>query len=210
MNDNRILSSKKIDTLFRPLRLLCPNSLGHSITDPNLIGWPIFMSSANYEAKTSPVLEVILQSFLLSEFLKSIKYDRDLADVAGDFCSRLNKCSMVLLPARTPACSSASATIFSGRGWSLLRIIFNITLLWWLMTLMVPQLCLSCAYVSFGSVITIDWLIVLGFNYTSILRVIVCRLPERGRKEIEETAEEMKERDGEVRGTGMKGKKQKK
>ena len=41
------------------------------------------------------------------------------------------------------------------------------------------------------------------------LRVILCRLPEKGRKEIEERVEEMKERDREKRGTGMKVKKQK-
>ena len=42
------------------------------------------------------------------------------------------------------------------------------------------------------------------------LRVILCRLAEKGRKEIEERVEEMKERDREERGTGMKVKKQKK
>ena len=42
------------------------------------------------------------------------------------------------------------------------------------------------------------------------LRVILCRLPEKGRKEIEERVEEMKERDREERGTGKKVKKQKK
>ena len=42
------------------------------------------------------------------------------------------------------------------------------------------------------------------------LRVFLCRLPEKGRKEIEERVEEMKERDREERGTGMKVKKQKK
>ena len=56
----------------------------------------------------------------------------------------------------------------------------------------------------------IDWLIALGFNDTSTLEVILCRLPEKGRKEIEERVEEMKERDREERGTGMKVKKQKK
>ena len=39
------------------------------------------------------------------------------------------------------------------------------------------------------------------------LWVILCHLPEKGRKEIEEIVEEMKERDREERGTGMKGKK---
>ena len=54
------------------------------------------------------------------------------------------------------------------------------------------------------------FLIVLGLNDTSTLWVILCRLPEKGRKEIEEIVEEMKERDREETGTGMKVKKQKK
>ena len=40
-------------------------------------------------------------------------------------------------------------------------------------------------------------LIVLGFNDTSILVGHFVCLPEKGRKEIEETAEEMKDRDRE-------------
>ena len=35
----------------------------------------------------------------------------------------------------------------------------------------------------------------------------MCRLPEKGRKEIEEIVEEMKERDREESGTGVKVKK---
>ena len=42
------------------------------------------------------------------------------------------------------------------------------------------------------------------------LWVILCHLPEKGRNDIEEIVEEMKERDREERGTGMKVKKQKK
>ena len=42
------------------------------------------------------------------------------------------------------------------------------------------------------------------------LWVILCRLLSKGRKEIEERVEEMKERDREERRTGMKVKKQKK
>ena len=42
------------------------------------------------------------------------------------------------------------------------------------------------------------------------LWVTLCRLLEKGRKEIEEIVEEMKERDREERGTGIKVKKQKK
>ena len=50
----------------------------------------------------------------------------------------------------------------------------------------------------------------LRFNDTSTLGVILCRLPEKERNEIEEIVEEMKERDKEERETGMKVKKQKK
>ena len=42
------------------------------------------------------------------------------------------------------------------------------------------------------------------------LWVILRHLPEKGRKEVEEIAEEMKERDREERGTGIKVKKQNK
>ena len=54
-----------------------------------------------------------------------------------------------------------------------------------------------------------DWLS-WGLTTRQPLWVILCRLPEKGRKETEEIAEEMKERDREERGTGMKVKKQKK
>ena len=55
----------------------------------------------------------------------------------------------------------------------------------------------------------IDWLC-WGLTTRQPLRVILCRLPEKGRREIEERVEEMKERDREERGTGKKVKKQKK
>ena len=42
------------------------------------------------------------------------------------------------------------------------------------------------------------------------LWVILGLLPEKGRKAVEEIVEEMKDRDTEERGTGMKVKKQKK
>ena len=45
---------------------------------------------------------------------------------------------------------------------------------------------------------TIDWLC-WGLTTRQPLRVILCRLPEKGRKEIEERVEEMKERDGRKR-----------
>ena len=56
----------------------------------------------------------------------------------------------------------------------------------------------------------IDWLIVLGLTTRQPLRVILCRLQGKERKEIEEIVVEMNERDREERGTGMKVKKQKK
>ena len=54
-----------------------------------------------------------------------------------------------------------------------------------------------------------DWLC-WGLTTRQPMRVILCRLPEKGRKEIEERVEEIKERDREERGTGMKVKKVKK
>ena len=60
-----------------------------------------------------------------------------------------------------------------------------------------------------GKKLQTDWLC-WGLTTRQPLRVILCRLPEKGRKEIEERVEEMKERDREERGTGVKVKKQKK
>ena len=51
-----------------------------------------------------------------------------------------------------------------------------------------------------------DWLC-WGLITRQPLLVILCRFPEKGRKEIEEIVEEMNERDREERGTGMKVKK---
>ena len=56
----------------------------------------------------------------------------------------------------------------------------------------------------------INCLLCWGLTTRQPMRVILCRLPEKGRKEIEERVEEIKERDREERGTGMKVKKQKK
>ena len=53
-------------------------------------------------------------------------------------------------------------------------------------------------------------LIVLGFNDTSTLEGHFVSSSREREKEIEERVEEMKERDREERGTGMKVKKQKK
>ena len=55
----------------------------------------------------------------------------------------------------------------------------------------------------------IDWLC-WGLAKSQPLWVILCRLPEKGRKDIEEIEEEMKERNRKERGTGMIVKKQKK
>ena len=49
-----------------------------------------------------------------------------------------------------------------------------------------------------------------GLTTRQPLWVILCRLPEKGRRVIEEIVEEMKERNREERGTGMKVKKQNK
>ena len=48
---------------------------------------------------------------------------------------RLKICSVLLLPARRPACSSA--VIFSAYGFNLFSMTFSMTLLWWLMRLIV-------------------------------------------------------------------------
>ena len=56
---------------------------------------------------------------------------------------------------------------------------------------------------------TIDWLC-WGLTTCQPLWVILCHLPEKGRKEIEEIVEEMKKMDREEIGTGLKVKKQNK
>ena len=55
----------------------------------------------------------------------------------------------------------------------------------------------------------IDWLC-RGLTTRQPLWVILCYFPEKGRRVIEEIVEEMKERNREERGAGMKVKKQKK
>ena len=56
----------------------------------------------------------------------------------------------------------------------------------------------------------VDFRLRWGLTKHQPLWVILCRLPEKGRKEIEEIVEEMKERDREEKETGMKVKNQKK
>ena len=58
--------------------------------------------------------------------------------------------------------------------------------------------------------IPFHWLIVLGFHDTPTLVGHFVSSPRKGRKEIEEMVEEMKEKDREEKGSGMKVKKQKK
>ena len=58
-------------------------------------------------------------------------------------------------------------------------------------------------------VFIVDWLC-LGLTTHQPLWVILYRLPEKGRKELEWIVEKMKERDSEERGTGMNVKKRKK
>ena len=55
----------------------------------------------------------------------------------------------------------------------------------------------------------IDWLC-RDLTTRQPLWVILCRLPEKGRKETEDIVEEMKEGNREERGTGKKVNKQKK
>ena len=54
------------------------------------------------------------------------------------------------------------------------------------------------------------FLLCWGLTTHQLLWVILCRLPEKGSEELEETVEEMKDRDKEERETEMKVKKQKK
>ena len=68
---------------------------------------------------------------------------------------RLNICSVVLLSALKPA--FFSAMISSVGGWSLFRIIFNMTLLGWLIRPMVLWFWHSCKLPFFASVITNTW-----------------------------------------------------
>ena len=61
-------------------------------------------------------------------------------------------------------------------------------------------------FVSTKTILSACW----GLTTRQPLWVILCRLPEKGRKEIEEIVEERKERNREERKTGMNVKKQKK
>ena len=67
--------------------------------------------------------------------------------------------------------------------------------------------CLSVMHLGssvFNGLSYIEMWLCWGLTTRQPLWVILCRLPEKGRKKIEEIVEEMKERDSEERGTGIK------
>ena len=64
--------------------------------------------------------------------------------------------------------------------------------------------------ISWASLHFAFFLLCWGLTTRQPLWVILCHLPEKGRNEIEDIVEEMKKRDREKRGTGMKVKNQKK
>ena len=82
---------------------------------------------------------------------------------------RLKICSVVLLTALTPACSSA--IISSAWGLSLFKIIFSMTLLEWLMRLIVLYFWQSCKLPFLGSVIISDW--VHGVGHSPVLQILL-------------------------------------
>ena len=68
---------------------------------------------------------------------------------------KLKICSVVLLPALEPACSSAM--VFSACHFNLFSMIFSMTLLGWLMRLFVRYFWHCCRLPCLGSVVTKDW-----------------------------------------------------
>ena len=75
---------------------------------------------------------------LSKAFLKSIKTMVEFLLVPGIFTKRILRlkiCSVVLLPALKPACSSV--IMFSACGFNLISMIFSMTLLVWLIRLIV-------------------------------------------------------------------------
>ena len=74
-----------------------------------------------------------------------------------------------------------------------------------------PEGILCCAEEDFKRFLPyMGMVVVLGLTTRQPLWVILCHLPEKGRRVIEDIVEEMKERNREETGTGMKVKKQKK
>ena len=82
---------------------------------------------------------------------------------------RLKICSVVLLPALKPACSSAM--IFSACGFNLFSMIFSMTLLGCLMRLIVRYFWHCCRLPLSGSVMTKDW--VHGVGHFVLLKIVV-------------------------------------
>ena len=78
-------------------------------------------------------------------------------------------CSVVLLPALKPACSSA--TIFSTCGFNLFSMIFSMTLLGWPMRLIVRKFWHCCRLPFLGSVMTKDW--VHGVGHSSVCQILL-------------------------------------
>ena len=74
---------------------------------------------------------------------------------------RLMICSVVLLPALKPACSSA---LISACGINMFSMIFSMTLLWWLMRLTVWEFWHYCSLLFLGSVITKEWVHRVGHS----------------------------------------------
>ena len=82
---------------------------------------------------------------------------------------RLKICSVVLLPALKPACSSAM--IVSACGFNLFSIIFSITLLGWLMRLIVRQFWHCCRLPFLGSVMIKNW--VHGVSHSPVCQILL-------------------------------------
>ena len=86
----------------------------------------------------------------------------------------LKICSVMLLPALKPACSSAK--IFFVCGFNPLSIIFSMTLLGWLIRLIVRWFWHCCRLSFLGSVMTKDWVHGVGhFPVSQVLLQIVVR-----------------------------------
>ena len=82
---------------------------------------------------------------------------------------RLKICSVVLLPALKPACSSAM--IFSACGFNLFSMIFSMTLLGCLMRLIVRYFWHCCRLPLSGSVMTKDW--VHGVGHSPVCQILL-------------------------------------
>ena len=87
---------------------------------------------------------------------------------------RLKICSVVLLPARKPACSSAM--IISACGFNLSSMIFSMTLLWWLMRPIVRWFWHCCKLPFLGCVMTKDCMDPRGWPFSCLPHLVAdCR-----------------------------------